>query len=283
MSTATPVDAVEIFTLAQARRVATMLDIDPQHLCRGDAIPRGWHFAMLAGETPRRKMRSDGFPGLGVAMPELGHPRLLLAQRSTAFQGDIRIGATIQRHSSIASVVEKTGRNGPLSIVTVEHNLSGGEAPLRASVHESQTYFLTGLPSLQSTSGAAQPKTANPTPAPDGITKVITPDDLLLFQYSALGFNTHRIHFDRDYAKRIEAHPDLVVNGGLATLLATEFLRRDLGKTLKALVARHLAPLYVNRPMTILVPMLTNNEASVTLIDCDGRVAAELAVTFDDL
>jgi 3-methylfumaryl-CoA hydratase len=283
MSTATPVDVVDIFTLAQARRVAAMLDIDPHQICMGDPVPRGWHFAMLAGETPRHSLRSDGFPGLGVAMPQLGHPRLLLAQRNTTFTGDIRVGATVQRHSAIASVVEKTGRNGPLSFVNVEHNLSAGEGPLCGSVIESQTYFLTGLPPLASPSDKAQPKAAKRMPVLGGKTKVITPDDLTLFQYSALGFNTHRIHFDRDYAKRVEGHPDLVVNGGLATLLATEFLRIDLGKTLKTLTARHLAPLYVNRTLTIFVPEPTDRDARVTLIDCDGIVAAELTVSFDDL
>lgn len=285
MSTPSTVDAVDIFTLSQARRVAAMLDIDPQQICIGDPIPRGWHFAMLAGETPRHSLRSDGFPGLGVTMPDLNSPRLLLVQRNTAFQGDIRVGATIRRHSSIASIVEKTGRNGPLSIVRVEHSLTGGDGALedRGSVLESQTYFVTGLPSPESISGEAKPKAPNPTPVLDGITKVITPDDLLLFQYSALGFNTHRIHFDRDYARHVEGHPDLVVNGGLATLLATEFLRTDLGKSLKTLVARHLAPLYVNRPLTIFVPQLTDSGARVTLIDCDGTVAAELVMTFDDL
>ncbi len=105
----------------------------------------------------------------------------------------------------------------------------------------------------------------------------------MLFQYSALGFNTHRIHFDRDYARKVEGHPDLVVNGGLATLLSTEFLRTDLSKTLKTLSARHLAPLYVNRPMTIFVRDLTESDAHITLIDSDNTVAAEIAVTFDDL
>jgi 3-methylfumaryl-CoA hydratase len=279
------VEVVDIFTLAQARRVAAMLDIDPQMISLGDPIPRGWHFAMLAGQSLRHGMRSDGFPGLGVAMPQLDRARLLLGQRNTTFHGDILVGAAITRHSSIASIVEKTGRNGPLSIVRVEHSLSGDDGPLehRGSVVEQQTYFLAGLPASASPSGAAQPKTANPTPMPDGISKVITPDDLLLFQYSALGFNTHRIHFDRDYATRVEGHPDLVVNGGLATLLATEFLRTGLGKTLKTLVAKHLAPLYVNRPLTLFVPALTDSGASVTLLDCDGTVAADLVVTFDDL
>jgi 3-methylfumaryl-CoA hydratase len=282
MSVATPVDAVDVFTLAQARRVAAMLDIDPQRISLGDRVPRGWHFAMLAGETPRHSLRSDGFPGLGVSMAQLDHPRLLLAQRNTAFTGDICVGAPLQRYSAIASVVEKTGRNGPLSIIKVEHSLSDGNGPLGGTVIESQTYFLTGLPPSATASATVQTKTS-PIAAPDGITKVVTPDDLLLFQYSALGFNTHRIHIDRDYATRVEGHPDLVVNGGLATLLATEFLRNDLGKTLKTLTARHLAPLYVNRPLTIFVPELTDSDGRVNLIDCDGTVAAELAVTFNDL
>jgi 3-methylfumaryl-CoA hydratase len=287
MSTATPstVGAADIFTPSQARRVAAMLGVDQQHFSVGDPIPRGWHFAMLAGETPRHKLRSDGFPGLGVVMPQLNHPRLLLAQRTTAFQGDICIGQTIQRRSSIASVVEKSGRNGPLSIVQVEHRLSADDGPLegRGTVFESQTYYLTGLPQPAGNSGDTLPKAAIPTPVPEGITKVVTPDDLLLFQYSALGFNTHRIHFDRDYATRIEGHPNLVVNGGLATLLATEFMRSDLGRSLKTLSARHLAPLYVNRPLTILALELTESGARINLIDGDGTVAAELVMTFDDL
>ena len=282
MSPPSTVAAVDIFTLAQAGRVAAMLDIDPAQLALGDRVPRGWHFALLAGETLRHSLRSDGFPGLGVAMPQLEHPRLLLGQRNTAFQGDLCIGAAIRRHSAIVSIVNKAGRNGALSIVTVEHGLNAGDDRPDAcgSVLEQQTYFLAGLPPKHSD---ATPKSVNTPTVPGGISKVVTPDDLLLFQYSALGFNTHRIHFDRDYAKRVEGHPDLVVNGGLATLLATEFLRTGLGKTLKTLSARHLAPLYVNRPLTIFVPRLTDSGASIHILDCDGIVAAELTVTFDDL
>ncbi|MDP1576548.1 MAG: hypothetical protein Q8L76_07275, partial [Cypionkella sp.] len=193
--------------------------------------------------------------------------------------------AEIRRHSAIASIVDKIGRAGPLSIVKVAHNLSAdyGAEGARGSVHETQTYFLAGLPPKDGAVSDATPKSLNTPAVLYGITQVVTPDDLLLFQYSALGFNTHSIHFDRDYARNVEGHPDLVVNGGLATLLATEFLRTDLGKTLKSLSARHLAPLYVNRPMTIFVPELTERDAGVTLIDCDGTIAAELTVSFDDL
>jgi 3-methylfumaryl-CoA hydratase len=269
----------DILTLAQMRRVAVMLGVDPVGLSDGTALPRGWHFAMLAGETPRQSLRSDGFPGLGIAMPQLDRPRLLLGQRTFSFPGQLRIGAPFRRKSRIAGIVEKTGKTGPLSIVTVEHLLTGEDGAV--VVEDAQTYYLAGLPDARGTS-ISTPKTA-PTATPEGVGKVVTPDDLMLFQYSALGFNTHRIHFDRDYATRVEGHPDLIVNGGLATLLATEFLRVDLGKTVKSLTARHLAPLYVNRPMTILMTEPTESGAKVLLLDNAGGVAAELGVTFDDL
>jgi 3-methylfumaryl-CoA hydratase len=274
----------ETLSLAQARRVAAMLDIDPQRLAIGDALPRGWHFALLAGETPRRDLRSDGFPGLGVPMPQLDRPRLLLGQRSMTFQGDLSIGAVVLRRSAIASIIEKSGRNGPLSIVNIEHSLTPA-GTLAPAVIESQTYYLAGLPPVASAKPAPA-AAANPV-APDlptgSVTKIVTPDDLMLFQYSALGFNTHRIHFDRDYARQVEGHPDLVVNGGLATLLATEYLRTDLRLAPKTLTARHLAPLYANRPITIHVETSAVREGKILLLDGDGIIAAELAGTFDEL
>jgi 3-methylfumaryl-CoA hydratase len=269
----------DILTLAQVRRVAVMLGIDPETLTEGALLPRGWHFAVLAGETSRQLLRSDGFPGLGVVMPQLDRPRLLLGQRTTSFEGPLRIGTPIRRESRIASIVEKIGKAGPLSIVKVEHVLSNDDGQI--ALRELQTYYLAGLPVAGS--GSAEPPKTSPAPTPEGVGKVVTPDDMMLFQYSALGFNTHRIHFDRDYAARVEGHPDLVVNGGLATLLATEFLRLDLGKTVKSLSARHMAPLYVNRPLTILMTEPSETGAKVLLLDNVGVVAAEIEVTFDDL
>ena len=273
------VETVDILALAQVRRVAAMLDFEPASLRAGDPLPNGWHFAMLAGETPRHALRSDGFPGLGVAMPQMDRARLLLGQRITAFHKQLLIGAAIARSSRIESITEKTGRSGPLSIVRIEHTFTTADAQAEPALAETQTYYLAGLT-------ADRQETPKPAPADIAATalrSVVTPDDILLFQYSALGFNTHRIHFDRDYATRIEGHPDLVVNGGLATLLATEYLRTGLGRQLKTLSARHLAPLYVNRPMTIVTADLTESGAALSLLDDDGIAAAELVVTFHGL
>jgi 3-methylfumaryl-CoA hydratase len=90
MTSDSTVDRNEHCTLATARRVAVMLGVDPDSLHDGDPLPRGWHFPLLAGETPRSLLRSDGFPGLGVPMPELDLARLVLSRRTVHFAGDRR-------------------------------------------------------------------------------------------------------------------------------------------------------------------------------------------------
>jgi 3-methylfumaryl-CoA hydratase len=107
--------------------------------------------------------------------------------------------------------------------------------------------------------------------------RVHRPDDTLLFQYSALGFNSHKIHLDRDFARTVEGFPDLVVNGGLTALLLTEYLRCDLRITPVRIKIRYLAPLFSNRELTI---AHEEREGSlvVAVFDDRGRVAGEMEV-----
>jgi 3-methylfumaryl-CoA hydratase len=236
----------ESCAVAQVRRVAAMLDMDPDAFAPGQALPRGWQFLLMAADTRRSALRSDGFPGLGVPMPELGLPRLLLGGRSVVFQADIPIGAAVIRTSAVRSVRQKSTASGPMAVVDIVHTLQVEGQPVPA-LTETQTYLLLSAQraTLEDVDVGDGP------PAEADHLKTVVPDETLLFQYSALGFNSHRIHLDRAHAREREGFPDLVVNGGLTTLLLTEFLRRDLGVQPKALAARHVAPLYCNRPMTL--------------------------------
>jgi 3-methylfumaryl-CoA hydratase len=241
-----PVHRRETCSEARARQVAAMLDIDPDEIAPGQPLPRGWQFILMGADTRRSALRGDGFPGLGVLMPDLGLPRLLLGGRSVAFHRDIPIGAPVSRTSAVRGVRQKSGAAGAMAVVDIEHALrvDGSTEP---AVVETQTYLLlSAQPVAADEAGAAD---APPVTA-DHLATVL-PDEILLFQYSALGFNSHRIHLDRDHARRLEGFPDLVVNGGLTTLLLTEFLRRELRVQPKSLVARHVAPLYCNRPVTL--------------------------------
>jgi 3-methylfumaryl-CoA hydratase len=241
-----PVKSNEICSLTMVCRVAAMLDLATDSFSEGDILPKGWHFFMLAGQTRKSELRKDGFPGLGVPMPDLGNlTRLLLGGRTVSYKGDILIGSVVEKTSFVKSTVEKTTKNGPMAIVTIQHELRPIEA-ITPVIVETQTYILLG----ENKTSTQVEKTIFP-PIEAKYQKQFTPDETLLFQYSALGFNSHKIHLDRDYARNVEGLPDLVVNGGLATLLMTEFMRNDLGFNVADIKVKHIAPLFCNLPLTI--------------------------------
>ena len=247
------------------RRIAAMLDLDPDLFPEGSLLPHGWHFFLLGGDTRRSQLRADGFPGFGLPMPDLGLPRLLLGGRTVAYSGDIVIGTRVERLSKVVRLDSKQGPNGPSAIVTLQHALRPLEHA-EAAIVETQTFIL-----LADAKGAGAASSGSPEPPPAGA-RAFTPDETMLFQYSALGFNSHKIHLDRTHARDVEGLPDLVVNGGLATLLATEFLRTDMGLVPLHLKTRHMAPLYCGRPITF---MVQHKGRSVTLkaLDPEGTLA----------
>jgi 3-methylfumaryl-CoA hydratase len=261
---------LETCSISNARRVAAMLDLPSEGLIEGAALPRGWHFTLLGADTMRSQLRGDGFPGLGIPLPELGLPRLLQAGRTVTFHGDIPIGANITRHSSIASLERKATRSGEIAIVVVDHRLVvvGESGP---AINETQTFFL-----LPATSERPSYE-AEPEPVTLSRQKSITPDDTLLFQYSALGFNSHKIHLDRAYARDVEGFPDLVVNGGLTTLLLTEYLRTELKVTPRQLKIKYTAPLFSGRSLTI-ADDSQGDVLNIKVFNNYGKVTAQMEV-----
>jgi 3-methylfumaryl-CoA hydratase len=108
-----PVVRQETCSLATVRRIAAMLNHDPNKWSEGDLLPRGWQFILLGADTRRSELREDGFPGLGVSLPDLGLPRLMLGGRTVYYNGDIRIGAVLRRKSQIQKLTRKETANGP--------------------------------------------------------------------------------------------------------------------------------------------------------------------------
>lgn len=270
-------------SVAAARRVAAMLDVPTQGLTRGAPLPRGWHFLMLAADTPKHALRDDGFPGLGVPMPDLGLPRLMLGGRSVRVVQDMPLGSAITRRSRVQQVTQKTCSSGPMAVVKLLHTLHLG-ASQDPALLESQTYLLFQARQAPRASDTTLPQpiasahATNALPPNAPHRRVVRPDDTLLLQFSALGFNTHRIHWDRHHAKHVEGFPDLVVNGGLVTLLMTEFLRLDMGLTPAAYTVQHLAPLFVDRAIT-LVADRRSAAWHVGAYDEQNRLAVDMEVT----
>lgn len=267
-----PTKSNEICSLSMVRRVAAMLDLDTNTFSEGDILPKGWHFFMLAGETRKSELRKDGFPGLGVPIPNLGLPRLLLGGRTVAYNGDILVGSEVEKSSFVKNITEKTTKNGAMAIVTIQHELRP-VLDSNPAIIETQTYILLG----ESKVSTQLEKTVFPQ-IEAKYQKQFIPDETLLFQYSALGFNSHKIHLDRNYAQNAEGLPDLVVNGGLTTLLLTEFIRTNLGLKITDIKVKHIAPLYCNRSLTLTAEEIETGW-KLNVYDNNNEVTVEMEAT----
>ena len=164
-----------------------------------------------------------------------------------------------------------------MAIATIQHDLHVGTDEQPAIVEE-QTYLL-----LPARKGGSHTEITNSQLAYMGNkTSTVVPDETMLFQYSALGFNSHRIHIDRSHARNVEGFPDLVVNGGLATLLMTEFLRREVGITPSSLKVRHVAPLFCGRPITMVANQI-DGKCHIQAFDHRAALAVDMEVETHEL
>jgi 3-methylfumaryl-CoA hydratase len=205
---------------------------------------------------------------MSIPMPELGLPRLLIVNRTVEYRDTLSIGSQIRRVSSLKELKEKSSPSGPMAVVTFSHELFVDEQTMPALI-ETQTYVLLGQP------GRTKAIISNPIPTGAMQMKTVIPDETLLFQYSALGFNSHKIHIDKAYAREVEGFPDLVVNGGLTTLLMTEFARLELGLTVTLLRMKNVAPLFCGRPITLTADCFENQWCLKAFNDT-GILAAEM-------
>jgi 3-methylfumaryl-CoA hydratase len=277
MPNATPLTVTRqtCFTQDTGLRLAAMLDLPFPLPTSGMLVPNGWHFPLIGAETARNDLRPDGFPGLGLPLPASALPRLVAGGRSVTFHSQLLVDGPMLRTSTVSAIKHKDTSGGPLSILTMSHSLRAADNA-ETVLEESQTYLLLSSRHVEREDGEAAPDMA------PLLSKIVTPDDTLLFQFSALSFNSHKIHLDRAYARDVEGFPDLVVNGGLTTLLMTEMVRVDLGLTIKAITVTNKRPLFVNRPIT-LSAFTAENGVKIVALDDRLRIAAEMEVITHEL
>ena len=244
--------AYDFCALPLVRRLAAMLDRDPATLRDGSPLPRGWHPMLFNAPTPQSQLRADGAAQLGVPLPDLGLPRLMLGGRQNRFNGDIPIGARVRRESRQGEVQIKQGRSGRFALVKVEHHLfvDGASAPV---LTEHQDYILreANVAAAPASPHAAVATTANP--ATTISTRTIVPDERLLFRYSAITDNPHRIHYDHAYAINVEGYPGLVVNGSIPTMFLLEMFRAAAGREPRSLSSRNVAAMFCGQPLHLCI------------------------------
>lgn len=209
----------EPITAAPVRGLAAALDRDADPLAAGAELPALWHWLYFLPRAPQREIGADGHPRLGGFLPPVPLPRRTWAGGRLQWHAPLRVGDDVQRTSTIASVTHKAGRSGDLVFVVLRHELRSGGV-LALTEEQDLVYRAPAQPG----DPAPQPQAA---PASARWSREVRPDPVLLFRYSALTFNGHRIHYDRPYATEAEGYPGLVVHGPLIATLLADLARRE--------------------------------------------------------
>jgi 3-methylfumaryl-CoA hydratase len=206
----------------------------------GDPLPPGWHWMFFNPIARRSGLGVDGHPQRGGFLPPVVLPRRMWAGSRIQYLAPLPVDVEATRRSKILKIEQKTGKRGSLCFVTVEHTISYGGKP--RIVEEQDIVYREAPPP-----GAAAAKPERY----DGQaqwSRAFTADTPLLFRYSALTFNGHRIHYDQAYAQNEEGYPGLVVHGPLSATLLQQFaLEHGAGRRLARFEFRGISPLIVDR------------------------------------
>ncbi len=236
----------DLLTAAPLAGLAATLDRDDPPPQPGDALPPLAHWLYFLPQAPQHEIGDDGHPRRGGFLPPVTLPRRMWAGGRLAFRQPLRVGQAATRVSRVASVDAKVGRSGPLAFVTVHHEIAGPDGLALTEAHDI-VYREAPGPGAH---GAAPP--AVPAPADAEFARALTPDPVLLFRYSALTFNGHRIHYDRRWCEQAEGYPGLVVHGPLLATLLTDLLRRrHPALVLREFAFTALRPVFDIHPFTL--------------------------------
>lgn len=230
----------DVMDRSRIARLAATLDHQSPPWEAGIAPPLA-HWLCFLPDAPQGAIGPDGHPrrtdsGL---LPNVDLPRRMWAGSRIEFLGDIPIGAHLTRTSTLTAATPRRGQSGDMLFVTVRHEIHSA-APEPVIVEEQDIVYREAA-----AVGAAQVRRGADPGEDDPVVRSLTPDPVLLFRYSALTFNSHRIHYDRDYARDVEGYPGLVVQGPLlATLLMDHLLRQRPSGSVRRYSFRALSPLF---------------------------------------
>jgi 3-methylfumaryl-CoA hydratase len=255
----------DLLTPRLAEAFDATLDEEPRAYGSGDEAPLGIHWCLGNPAVRASGLGRDGHPKREGFMPPMPLPRRMWAGGGLIFHAPLIVGMNVTRQTAIASLALKKGRTGPLCFLDLDH-LYRQEG--LSCVTERQTLVYREDPKP----GESAPEPSTQVVEGDHVAQTIVPDSVLLFRYSALTFNGHRIHYDQDYARKVEGYPDLVVHGPLiATLLLRAAAEAGQGRRIEHFSFRGLAPSFVGRPLSLLV-MPEGPEITAKALS-DGRIS----------
>ncbi len=236
-------------------------------------VPVGGHWMYFLPTDRQSNLAQDGHSYKGAFLPPIDLPRRMWAGGRLTFDRPLKAGEIVEKISTIKSVTEKEGRTGKLVFVTVEHELKG---PMGRYIQEEHDIVYRDAPKVD-----APKKQMEAAPTDAEWVEVIKPDPVMLFRYSALTYNGHRIHYDRDYVTDVEGYPGLIVHGPLiGTLLMKLAVERMVGKSLKKFEFRNFNPVFDTAAFEICGKRTDDNKCSVWATGPDGELAVSATAVF---
>ncbi len=262
-------ETADVLTASPAQRLAATLN-KSESFAPGMPLPPAWHWLYFLPVVRLDDTGADGHAKRGGFMPPVALPRRMWAGGRLSFHQPLHVGEKALKKSRIADVTVKQGKSGALVFVLVRHEIIGEHG---LALLEEQDLVFRAMPT-----GQAAPA-PQPAPAPTQFGRDVTPDPVLLFRYSALTFNSHRIHYDRSYCTDVEGYPGLVVHGPLTATLLLDLLQEHAPqRTIKSFGFRAVSALYDTQPFRI-EGRIDGDAAQVWALNAEGGLAMSATAT----
>jgi len=264
-------------TTASIAKLAATLDVDNPAPRRGDVIPAGWHTIFCMAAPRRAALSADGLPAGDDLLPELPLPRRMFGGARQRFIASVQVGDDIRTERELAELVSKPGKAGDMVIATVRTSVHTPRG--LAIVEDQDVLYLGPADPAAPPAGTASGK---PAPAPASWSRTVQPDTILLFRFSALTFNSHRVHYDKPFVTGEERRPDLLVQGKLSALMLIDLARTaHPGRVIAGFAYRSVRPLYASSPFHVEGrPAAGGNAAELWIRDHEGCLAQTATVDF---
>jgi 3-methylfumaryl-CoA hydratase len=271
----------DVVTPATAEALHNLLDSPGPPPGSGDPIPPLWHWLAFLPRGPQRELARDGHPKLGAFMPPVPPSRRMFAGGQLSFRAPLIIGEPMRRTSTVTSIERKTGRTGSLIFVEVSHDYAMSSNQGSTSVHEQQDIVYRAHASATAAPVATVAAETQQQPVPNSTWQWdlrISPT--LLFRFSALTYNAHRIHYDREYATKEEGYPGLVVHGPLQAIALAELARRN-AVPLSSFHFRAVHPAFDDGSLQLRGERIDEQNLIMTSYDCHGALATRAEALVD--
>ena len=267
----------DVVTQAPLKAMLATFDRDEKVPGPGEPIAPGWHLCFLHSYARRASLGKDGAAAEGGVLPRIPMPRRMYAGSTFTFEGDIRVGDKLRRELEFTDIQLRKGSTGTLLVATQTRRIFTPRG--LALTEDASTVFRE---EVQAGAKSGVP-VRDPAPTDVPWRRTITPDPVMLFRYSAITFNPHRIHYDRTYCIETEGYPGLVVHGPFAQQCLFDLLRDSLpGCRIKTFAVRARAPLFDTAPFDVIGrPTADGKGAELWTVTPKGTIAAQATATLE--